>query len=582
MGTVSPSLRDALAQTSEYDIVTSHLSALLLSYPPSFIFVHDPDNSRLTSCVIASALQSLTLQKDACVNIAYACLSAVACFSPRVLYDSALNSLAGWIPDWDDGALNWSASADGGRYNESFDAFVHGLQAIHARATAAAAKVDRTGKGKEKPTIPVRQATFRMVLVIDRAERLRDTLPDLLVPLTRLAEMTNLDITTVFISEHQWQDIRPPLRASPEPYYIDVPYLSKQATLDVLESSFPQGLPPTSSSSAADPDAYHPILKRLYAHFLATIYSTCGPFTHDPAELAYIAAACWPGFVQPVLDAQRRQLHDTHVADTDVDADADADEHPDTEPLGDALTPPSEDVRLRLIRLFTPSLTAALEALYPRLTPAAYWARTHVPPPNLLALHPAQAPQALSAHTAALVGQADARGGLEALPRMAKFVLVAAFLASTNPARSDLRMFGRGPDERAKRRRRKVGTPRKPKPGTTGTAVKIPQRLLGPTTFPLDRFIAILGVLLEENDADVRPAVPQYTLPGEYTEVEISRIALYANIAELTSMRLLVRTSPADRLDGTPMYKCGIGYELAGKVARDLGIMLNDLMYEPL
>ena len=111
-------------------------------------------------------------------------------------------------------------------------------------------------------------------------------------------------------------------------------------------------------------------------------------------------------------------------------------------------------------------------------------------------------------------------------------------------------MFGRGPDERAKRRRRKVGTPRKPKPGTTGTAVKvrlsgtavwkkayvgcsrqIPQRLLGPTTFPLDRLIAILGVLLEENDAETRPVAPQYSLPGEYTEMEISRVALYGQVS---------------------------------------------------
>lgn len=51
---------------------------------------------------------------------------------------------------------------------------------------------------------------------------------------------------------------------------------------------------------------------------------------------------------------------------------------------------------------------------------------------------------------------------------------------------------------------------------------------------------------------------------------------------ELASMRLLVRTSPPDRLDGTPTFKCGIGFELAAKLARDLGIVLNDLMYDPL
>ncbi|KAI0777624.1 origin recognition complex subunit 5 C-terminus-domain-containing protein [Trametes elegans] len=574
MGSLSPLLQDATASSADYEIVASHLSALLLSYPPSFIFVHDPENPRLTSSVVASALDTLASQNDAHVNLTYAHLNAVACFSPRVLFDTALNSLARWTPDWDHGALNWPGSADGRRYNENFDAFVHGIQAVYAEATAGTVKTNGTGKGKDKAS-GLAQPSCRLVLVIDHAERLRDTVPELLVPLTRLAQLSQVDITTIFISDNQWQDIRPPLRASPEPYYLDVPFLSKQATLDILASAFPSRTQ-SSISTAADPDVYHPALKPLYAHFLATLYGTCGLFTHDPLELAYIAAARWPGFVQPVLDAHRRQLHSSRQSTDDRPEDADRSD----DEL--SLQAPGEDVRLRLTRLFTPSLTAALEALHPRLTHAAHWARTHAPPPDLLALPPAHAQHALHAHTTAREGTDSTTGaGLDALPRMAKFVLVAAFLASTNPARSDVRMFGRGPDERAKRRRRKVGTPRKPKPGTTGTAVKVPQRLLGPTTFPFDRLVAILGVLLEENDAETRPVAPQYNLPGEYTEAEISRVALYGNIMELASMRLLVRTSPADRLDGTPMFKCGIGYELAMKLARDLGIVLNDLLYEP-
>ena len=231
-----------------------------------------------------------------------------------------------------------------------------------------------------------------------------------------------------------------------------------------------------------------------------------------------------------MLDAHRNQLQEMAEApddDPDAEGEVDLDEIP-------AL---SDETRLRLLRLFTPSLTAALESVYPRLTSATYWARIHAPPPDLLTIHPGHAPEALLAQAATNANSLNATptGGateasIEALPRMAKFVLVAAFLASTNPARSDLRMFGRGLDERAKRRRRKVGTPRKPKPGTTGTAVKIPQRLLGPTAFPLDRLIAILGVLLEENDVDTRPVAPQYTLPGEYTEMEIARVAVYANV----------------------------------------------------
>ena len=48
--------------------------------------------------------------------------------------------------------------------------------------------------------------------------------------------------------------------------------------------------------------------------------------------------------------------------------------------------------------------------------------------------------------------------------------------------------------------------------------------------FPLDRMLAILGVLLEENDADTRPPAPEYEIPGEYTEVEISRVAVYEQV----------------------------------------------------
>jgi origin recognition complex subunit 5 len=49
--------------------------------------------------------------------------------------------------------------------------------------------------------------------------------------------------------------------------------------------------------------------------------------------------------------------------------------------------------------------------------------------------------------------------------------------------------------------------------------------------FPLDRMIAILGVLLEENDVDTRPPNPDYNIPGEYTELEISRVAVFSQVS---------------------------------------------------
>ena len=58
--------------------------------------------------------------------------------------------------------------------------------------------------------------------------------------------------------------------------------------------------------------------------------------------------------------------------------------------------------------------------------------------------------------------------------------------------------------------------------------------------FPLDRMIAILGILLEENDADTRPPAPEYKIPGEYTEMEITRLSVYAQVSCLILTRVRV------------------------------------------
>lgn len=244
-----------------------------------------------------------------------------------------------------------------------------------------------------------------------------------------------------------------------------------------------------STSSLIDPYTYHPNLRPLYQSFIETLYSICAPFTNDPQELAYIAAARWPGFVKPVLDAYRGAVEEYHIAGSlnrshgaNGDAytsDGESSVYLDQPPSDDPpqLLLPSEDVRIRLTRLFTPTFTAAMESLYPRLDTATRWAHVHIPPDNLLEMDPAQVSAMMRATGMMGVDSSDnnevSDSSIEDLPRMAKFVLVAAFLASTNPPTSDMRMFGRGPDERAKRRRRKGGTPRKPKTGSTGGAVKV-------------------------------------------------------------------------------------------------------------
>ena len=113
------------------------------------------------------------------------------------------------------------------RWNDTFDGFVLGLRAGHAYL----------GKGKEK------EGDVRLVVVLERAERL---IPELMVPLTRLAELVSsslsllaqltffwqarVDLCVVFVSEVPWEMIRPQLGASPDPYFFDIPQPTKEGT----------------------------------------------------------------------------------------------------------------------------------------------------------------------------------------------------------------------------------------------------------------------------------------------------------------------------------------------------------------
>lgn len=215
-------------------------------------------------------------------------------------------------------------------------------------------------------------------------------------------------------------------------------------------------------------DTYDPALRPLYSHFLETLYSICSPFTHDPYELAYIAAARWPGFVKPLLMLQGRTSPRAHCNADGRKNSRQAGDLSDGEEELSEIVPPTEDTRIRLTRIFTPTFTAALEALYPRLTNAEHWARANMPDEAMLAALAAGLRPGIGGHVDGALGS-----GVDALPRLAKFVLVAAFLASTNPPKTDMRMFGRGRDERAKRRRRRGGGPRRPKAGSTGAGVKV-------------------------------------------------------------------------------------------------------------
>lgn len=97
------------------------------------------------------------------------------------------------------------------------------------------------------------------------------------------------------------------------------------------------------------------------------------------------------------------------------------------------------------------------------------------------------------------------------LPVLSRYLVIAAFLASSNPARRDMLMLATEEDEllASKRRKKKGGgtrkTPNKSSVlGRDGQPKKepIPQRLLGPKAFPIERLLAVCEAILP---VDMRP-----------------------------------------------------------------------------
>ena len=132
------------------------------------------------------------------------------------------------------------------------------------------------------------------------------------------------------------------------------------------------------------------------------------------------------------------------------------------------------------------------------------------------------------------------------LPYYTKYLLLAAYLASFNPARQDQVYFMKSSE---KKRRKKGG-------GTAGGRPakhrKIQRKLLGPQPFVLERMLAIFH------------AIAPHSLPSGTADV-------MTQTATLASLRMLLKTpNTADVLDAGTKWRVNASYEYVKRLAKEV------------
>ncbi|XP_070558277.1 origin recognition complex subunit 5-like [Ptychodera flava] len=185
----------------------------------------------------------------------------------------------------------------------------------------------------------------------------------------------------------------------------------------------------------------------------------------------------------------------------------------------------------KLWRNIEPHLKKALQTIYLREVSSAQWEKF-------------QQEASDGSVSGTLPSQLTARANVE-LPYYSKYLLIAAYLASYNPAKSDKRFFSKHHGKIKKSKLKKTE--------------KISYQLLGPRPFPLDRLMAIFYSVV---DSRVAPTAN-----------------IFAQISSLVTLHLLTQVGHDDQLDGAK-YKCTVSLDFIRSIARTVNFDVVRYLYD--
>ncbi|XP_038597422.1 origin recognition complex subunit 5 isoform X2 [Tachyglossus aculeatus] len=312
-------------------------------------------------------------------------------------------------------------------------------------------------------------------IVLDKAEYLRDMEANILPGFLRLQELTNRNVTVIFLSEIVWEKFRPNTGCC-EPFVLYFPDYS----IGHLQKILTQDHPPEYSA-----DFYAAYINIL----LGVFYTVC----RDLKELRHLAALNFSKYCEPVVRGEASE----------------------------------RDTR-KLWRNIEPHLKKAMQTVYLREISSSQWEKLQQEDTE-----PGQV-KGLSAHAHV------------ELPYYSKFLLIAAYLASYNPARTDKRFFLKHHGKIKKTNFLKKHE-------------KTSNHLLGPKPFPLDRLLAILYSIVDNR---VAPTAN-----------------IFSQITSLVTLQLLTLVGHDDQLDG-PKYKCTVSLDFIRAIARTVNFDIIKYLYD--
>lgn len=370
----------------------------------------------------------------------------------------------------------------------------------------------------------------KFTLVLDAMDKLREGGGTLIAALGRLGEtacfymyqakdaaLTFSKIPNLSIIVTTTLPLTPSVLHSSSTSFLHFPSYTRAELLAILGAHPPKIFPePPSLEKFPDytPDVAAEDDEWLWGRFLQAVYDSLAKHTgRDVVSFKSCAMRLWRPFVEPVLagqfgtrDFSRLMVNRRHLFQLE-------------DSVLDRIISSTED-------LSSKDTTASA---MPPATPSK------------------KKPANMTAHT---------------LPYYTTHMLIAAYLASYNPSRTDVTYFMKHTDKRKNKRRAPTAASFSVTGKRSGSKHrKISRHLLTPSPFTLDRLLAIFRALLDGT-------VPQVA-------------DLYTQVATLTSMRLLVRAGGAgsnDALEGGGRWRVSFGWEYARALGRSVNVEVGEYL----